>query len=226
MAAVRITRSLFQKLLAFLILIAGFFSVFFMNAPGAFHRYNSQSSVAHADGPNSCGTGFSCTSCPGECIRDCVSTECDGEDDATGDDCDGSDCDGDGEGGAEGGGGGDGGGGSGKIICAELFRQGLLPLNWYEADERFGRMVSIHVLEGYQLWARHIVRMMRRSRMFTGAVYVIAKPWAKHMAFRMGVVEEDSFLGAILMAIGVSVCGILGHVFRIFRLCRVVPRVN
>ena len=32
-------------------------------------------------------------------------------------------------------------GGGGKLICTELFRQGLLNPAWYEADERFGKLV-------------------------------------------------------------------------------------
>ncbi len=72
-----------------------------------------------------------------------------------------------------------------KIICAELFRQGLMDKTIYKADEEFGTMLRkkyFITLVGYQAWARPTVKFMKRSKNFTQLVYYIAKPWTYEMA--------------------------------------------
>jgi len=108
------------------------------------------------------------------------------------------------------GGGGGGGGGGGKIICTELYRQGLLDEATYRADQAFGATMDPLVMRGYHLWAPTVVRLMRRSRVVTMAVAAVARPWAREMACRMGVRADGSLVGAWLMAAGIPLCRALG----------------
>lgn len=108
-------------------------------------------------------------------------------------------------------GGGDGGGGGGTVICTELWRQGLLEDVAYAADTRFAFTQPLEVLIGYRAWATPLVRIMRRSKLVTHGVALLALPWARHMAYVMGASERDSRLGAFVMRLGVPLCATLGR---------------
>ena len=101
---------------------------------------------------------------------------------------------------------GGGAGGADKVICAELYRQGLMPQNIFEADERYGARQPRELIAGYHVWAEPIVERMRRSRRFTRLVWWIARPWALEMAFRDGALERGSLLGAAMMGVGEAYC--------------------
>jgi len=103
-------------------------------------------------------------------------------------------------------GGGGGGGGGGKIICTELYRQGLLDEATYRADQAFGATMDPLVMRGYHLWAPTVVSLMRRSRVVTMVVATVARPWAREMACRMGARADGSLVGAWLMAAGIPLC--------------------
>lgn len=101
-----------------------------------------------------------------------------------------------------------------KIICTELYARGLMPKHIYEADQAFGRMLwadDPHAMAGYHLWAPTVVRWMQSSRIVTVITRAIALPWARQMAFIMGVEPKGSALGAALMAVGLRVCRIVGR---------------
>ena len=103
-----------------------------------------------------------------------------------------------------------------KIICSELFRQGLMEHHIYEADERFGaimRHADPAVIEGYKLWATPVVKMMQRYSFVTRAVSFIANPWAKQMAHQMGATEKGSLIGKIIMQIGIPFCRVVNYLF-------------
>lgn len=105
-------------------------------------------------------------------------------------------------------GGGGGGGVGDKIICAELYRQGLMDEATYRADEAFGEYLRKYdpvALAGYHRWARPVVAVMRRSRWATRGVWLVAKPWAQEMAGRPNLV------GTVLMAVGLPFCRLLGR---------------
>jgi hypothetical protein len=106
---------------------------------------------------------------------------------------------------------GDGGEGDGTVICTELYRQGLMPREIYQADRLFGASQDVSVLEGYRAWAKPVVRLMRRSKAVTRAVHFIASPWAKEMAYQMGATEEGSVIGWAMMSVGIPVCRMLGY---------------
>ncbi len=116
--------------------------------------------------------------------------------------------------------GGGGGGGVGwgwshpTVICAELHRQGLMDETIFEADEAFGRYLGDNdrdVLLGYQLWAKPVVKWMRRSRTATKIVASLATPWSYEMAYRVGARDKGTVEGKILMFIGVPVCRAIGR---------------
>jgi hypothetical protein len=99
------------------------------------------------------------------------------------------------------------------VICTELHRQGLMPDEIREADERFGRMISAtspETMLGYHYWAIPIVNLMQKSRLFTKIVWAVARPWAYHMAYEMGSLEKDNLLGKILMKVGAFISKTIG----------------
>jgi hypothetical protein len=82
-----------------------------------------------------------------------------------------------------------------------------------EADERFGRMISVtspETMLGYHYWAIPIVNLMQKSHLFTRIVWTVARPWAYHMAYKMGSFEKDNLIGKVLMKIGTFISKSIG----------------
>lgn len=102
-----------------------------------------------------------------------------------------------------------GSGGGGKIICAELYRQGLLQKDIFIADEKFGDKLPKIILDGYHLWARPIVAKMQKDYTYSKKISKIATPIAKTLASFMGV-GKPSAIGLIALLLGVPVCAVLG----------------
>jgi len=103
-------------------------------------------------------------------------------------------------------------GGGGTVICTELFRQGMLTKEVYDADDEFGRLMSAYnntALLGYRIWAAPIARKMKTSQLLTTAVSKFAIPWANQMAHEMGAREKGSTFGKILMIIGIKFSSIV-----------------
>lgn len=106
-----------------------------------------------------------------------------------------------------------GGDGGGKVICAELYRQGRLEEWLYQLDEAFGARLSKQdprALDGYQRWARPVVRAMQRSRALSDVVARIAQPWTVEMARVMGR-GNGSVIGRIMMRVGLPLCRALAR---------------
>jgi hypothetical protein len=96
------------------------------------------------------------------------------------------------------------------IICTELHRQGLMPDSWMQADQDFGHKMPAIVMNGYHAWARPVVSLMQRSHAFTMFVYAFAHPWAQEMAYLQGVEDHGSFLGILVMVVGVPFSALVG----------------
>jgi hypothetical protein len=99
------------------------------------------------------------------------------------------------------------------VICTELHRQGFMSDEIIGADERFGRMISAtspETMLGYYYWSTPIVNLMQKSRLFTKIVWVVARPWAYHMAYEMGSLERDNLLGKVLMKVGAFISRTIG----------------
>lgn len=117
----------------------------------------------------------------------------------------------DGDGQTDGGSGGSSGGG--KLICTELYRQGLMDEEIYLADQEFGKyMKETHpeIMAGYTSFAIPIVEKMKESEEFTQAVNVVVKPWSEEMAYKAGLKESGNFVGAVIMNVGMVIFWITG----------------
>ncbi len=103
----------------------------------------------------------------------------------------------------------------GTIICTELHRQGYMSDETYEADSEYGRFIREfhpHAYIGYLFLAAPIVKIMRRSKLFTKLVSIPAIEWAKHMEFAVTYCEgRDSFLGRNISRVGIVLCSIVGR---------------
>ena len=95
-----------------------------------------------------------------------------------------------------------------KVICAELYRQGLLEKEIFELDEEFGRhlrKVDPDIINGYHRWALPLVSMMQRSITVSNIIKIIAKPVVKHIAYQMGY-PSKTYLGAAMFTVGKHIC--------------------
>jgi len=93
----------------------------------------------------------------------------------------------------------------GTVICTELYRQGIMPDDIFEADKAFGVAVEPETMAGYHLWGIPAANLMKRSKLFTWAIKPFGMAWANHMA------GNENILGAVLMKIGIPVCNFLGR---------------
>ena len=106
-------------------------------------------------------------------------------------------------------------GGGGTVICTELYQQGLMDQQTFEADQKFGKLVSQHnpyVMIGYWTLAVPVVKLMRKSYAVTKLVNLFAAPWAKEMASRVNPSLPGDRFGAVIMFVGVGLCGFLGRI--------------
>jgi len=128
-------------------------------------------------------------------------------------------------GGGGAGGSGGGGGGGGKIICTKLYELGLMSRDIYLADQAFGSELvkrSPDIYNGYRAWAEIVVDWMDggagefiKSWATTWA-QDIATPWAEHMAYKMGALDNDNLTGRIIANVGVPICKLVGVWQRVF----------
>ena len=92
-----------------------------------------------------------------------------------------------------------------KIICNELYNQGFLPQNIWDADERYGELmwnVDRKLVIGYNMWAKGVVKFMRENPQYTKYIYFIVKPWTEHMAYEIGEMKKDNIIGKMINYIG------------------------
>lgn len=104
--------------------------------------------------------------------------------------------------------------GGGKIICGELYAQGLLPVKVYLGDMIYAQTVSDDTRNGYLAWSRYYVKAMQKSKLATMAIYPLARGWATEMAYRAGTVDKGSWVGKVLSWTGEPICNLIGKVRR------------
>ena len=107
------------------------------------------------------------------------------------------------------------GGGAATVICTELYNQGFMSDYIRSADQRYGNMMAENrpeVMLGYHYWALPIVDLMKKSKLFTKAVWFFAKPWAHQMAYEMGALERGNWIGKALMEVGIFFSGAIGKI--------------
>lgn len=100
---------------------------------------------------------------------------------------------------------------SGTVLCTELHRRGLLPDEIYQADCEYAKSIPEVVKIGYRIWARYLVLAMQKSKLVTRLLTPLVRAWAYQMAYKMGVVEKGSRLGALLEWAGVPICKMIGE---------------
>jgi predicted nucleic acid-binding Zn-ribbon protein len=96
-----------------------------------------------------------------------------------------------------------------KIICNELYNQGFLPKHIWNADERYGNMMwekDPTLVLGYMMWAKNVVKFMKEKPQHTKWIYKVVKPWTEHMAYEMGELPKDNWVGKIIHNVGKQYC--------------------
>jgi hypothetical protein len=116
--------------------------------------------------------------------------------------------------GGGGGGGGSSSGGSSRVICTELYRQGLIPAEVWVSDLVFTkRHISRTTVRGYQWWGVPAVKLMRRSPGFTRFMLLaLARPRAQELAWRMGHRDRSDWHGKLVRLVMEPLCWLIGTI--------------
>jgi hypothetical protein len=96
-----------------------------------------------------------------------------------------------------------------KIICNELYNQGYLPQHIWNADEIYGEMMyekDPRLVLGYMMWARNVVKYMKAKPQNTKWIYKMVKPWTEHMAYEVGTLPKDNWIGKLIHSVGKQYC--------------------
>lgn len=96
-----------------------------------------------------------------------------------------------------------------KIICNELYKQGFLPQYIWNADELYGEMMykkDPSLVLGYMMWAKNVVGFMKAKPQYTKWIYTIVKPWTEHMAYEVGILPNDNWIGKLIHKVGKQYC--------------------
>ena len=96
-----------------------------------------------------------------------------------------------------------------KILCNELYKQGFLPQHIWNADELYGEMMykkDPSLVLGYMMWAKNVVGFMKAKPQYTKWIYTMVKPWTEHMAYEVGILPNDNWIGKIIHKVGKQYC--------------------
>jgi hypothetical protein len=96
-----------------------------------------------------------------------------------------------------------------KIICNELYNQGFLPQHIWKADEIYGELMydkDPRLVLGYMMWARNVVKYMKAKPQNTKWIYMMVKPWTEHMAYEVGTLPKDNWIGKLIHSVGKQYC--------------------
>jgi len=130
-----------------------------------------------------------------------------------------------------------GGGGGAKVICTELYHQGLLDRDIYLLDQQFGRWLLINDPQtywGYRAWADILVRYMRgqgrpiipkllfwqseqqqqilSQRLAQWIARKLAEPFAYELARRVdGQTRPFRLSGYLVVSVGLPICRLIGR---------------
>ena len=96
------------------------------------------------------------------------------------------------------------------IICTELERQGLVSTEIWKDMVGAGGLFPQVVLDGYHLWARPVVRRMKKSDSFSRKIETLAKPVVYQIAAFNGGCGKWSVTGLSMLAVGMPICAVLG----------------
>ena len=101
----------------------------------------------------------------------------------------------------------------GTVICTELYRQGLMDYKTYNLDSEYGIKLYLrnpNVIYGYHYMANPVVKLMKKSKVFTKIVSIPALNWANHIAGK-----KKSLFGYFCQIVGERFCGMVGKILKI-----------
>ena len=96
-----------------------------------------------------------------------------------------------------------------SVICSELYAQGYMSDEIKRKDEIYGKFIRKtrpEIYIGYRFLADPIVKLMKKSSLFTKFISVFGMAWARNMA------GDKNLLGKLISNIGEPVCGLIGKV--------------
>jgi hypothetical protein len=95
-----------------------------------------------------------------------------------------------------------------SIICSELNKQGLLSNELLRLDELYRKLyIEDNVYNGYLVLAKPVVRLMKRSKLFTLVIKPFVTCWAEEMASKIDNKRyKENIIGKVLSFIGQPVC--------------------
>ena len=102
-----------------------------------------------------------------------------------------------------------------KVICAELYRQGLMSNAVYEGDEEYGeylKKTNPIAICGYHVWAYPVVDLIKDNKFLAKVALFIAMPWANEMAYLTQRTDKGSFVGKCMLKIGMPICYAIGKI--------------
>lgn len=94
------------------------------------------------------------------------------------------------------------------VICTELHMQGYMSDDIYKKDQAYGFWMSRmkpDVYLGYYFLATPVVRLMKKSKLFTRLVAIPGMAWARNMA------GERNIAGYMISKYGEKFCGLIGR---------------
>jgi len=99
----------------------------------------------------------------------------------------------------------------GKVICTESHRLGYLSDELYNADMEYAeKNTNAEIMLGYHSGAKPFVKIMRRDSELAKNAILLTIEWSKHSAYEIGIRNEDSEIGKILIETAVPLCEKLG----------------
>ncbi|SCA56407.1 hypothetical protein MTBPR1_20255 [Candidatus Terasakiella magnetica] len=108
--------------------------------------------------------------------------------------------------------GGGGGAGGAKVVCTELFRQGLMSKKHYQACHLYAsRHLSAQFMKGYHFWAVAYVKVMRRSPLASRLILPFAVARAKEVTYRLDWAHKGSLMGKLICGLHDRACSLLGY---------------
>lgn len=98
----------------------------------------------------------------------------------------------------------------GTFLCSFAYFHGKMDADTYLADCEFGDGLSAQVKDGYARIALPLVRAMYRSRFLSALLIPFILMWGKEMRRRVDGIGRGSWVGRVILKIGVPICRFLG----------------
>jgi hypothetical protein len=104
-------------------------------------------------------------------------------------------------------------GGKGTVICTQLYLDGHIPVEIYQADRRYvAREFSADTQNGYRFWAVPFVGLMRRNKVAYAIGKYFGVRWSYYCASRIMRGVSPNIVGIFTTATLLPVCWLLGKI--------------